>query len=76
MAEERLHKVMAAAGFGSRRGCEEMIVQGRVQVDGRTVSEVGVKVDPAKVSIVVDGKALELPSRHIYIKLNKPRGLH
>jgi 23S rRNA pseudouridine2605 synthase len=75
MAEERLHKVMAAAGFGSRRACEQMIVEGRVQVDGRTVTEVGVKVDPAEVTILVDGKTLSMPSRHIYIKLNKPRGV-
>ena len=75
MAEERLHKVMAAAGFGSRRACEQMIIEGRVQVDGRTVSEVGVKVDPALCSILVDGKMLTVPTRHIYIKLNKPRGV-
>ncbi len=75
MAEERLHKVMAAAGFGSRRACEQMIIEGHVQVDGRTVTEVGVKVDPANVTILVDGQTLSMPTRHIYIKLNKPRGI-
>lgn len=75
MAEERLHKVMAAAGFGSRRTCEQMIVDGLVQINGRTVSEVGVKVDPAHVEITVDGKPLRVPEKHIYIKMNKPRNV-
>lgn len=72
---ERLQKVMAAAGIGSRRACEQMIARGRVQVDGRTVTELGTKVDPQRAQIVVDGKPIDLPRRHQYIKLHKPRGV-
>ncbi len=75
MAEERLHKVMAAAGFGSRRTCEQMIIDGQVQINGRIVTELGVKVDPAQVEILVDGKPLNVPDKHIYIKMNKPRNI-
>ena len=75
MAEERLHKVMAAAGAGSRRKCEEMIAAGRVQVNGHTVTELGVKVDPETVQIAVDGKPLRFHQRHVYVKVNKPRGV-
>jgi len=75
MAEERLHKVMAAAGAGSRRKCEEMIAAGRVQVNGHTVTELGVKVDPERVQIAVDGKPLHFHRRHVYVKVNKPRGV-
>src|SRR5687767_2078046 len=50
---DRLQKVLAAAGVGSRRHCEEMILQGRVEVDGETVTELGVKVDPQRQKIYV-----------------------
>lgn len=75
MAEERLQKVMAAAGVGSRRACEAMIAEGRVKVNGAIVTELGTKVDPALVQITLDGKALHAPQRHIYLKINKPRGV-
>lgn len=75
MAEERLQKVMAAAGVGSRRACEELIVAGKVRVNGRVVSELGTKVDPEQVQITVDGKPVHLPSRHLYLKVHKPRGI-
>ena len=75
MAEERLQKVLAAAGVASRRRCEELITAGHVQVNGYTVTELGSKVDPAQAQIRVDGKLVQLPKQHIYIKLHKPRGV-
>ncbi len=75
MAEERLQKLMATAGLGSRRACEQLILDGRVQVDGRVVVELGARADPAKNRVLVDGKRLSLPDQHIYIKLHKPRGV-
>jgi 23S rRNA pseudouridine2605 synthase len=75
MSEERLQKIMAAAGVDSRRACEQMILDGRVQVNGHTVTELGTKVDPDVVQIAVDGKPIALPKRHIYLKLHKPRGV-
>lgn len=74
MTEERLQKVMAAAGIGSRRSCERLIEAGRVKVNGHTVSVLGTKVDPALVQIVVDGQPLQMPRRFVYYKLYKPRG--
>lgn len=75
MSEERLHKVLAAAGVGSRRACEQMIVDGRVQVNGHTITELGYKVDPTQVQLQVDGKPVHQPKRNQYIKLHKPRGV-
>lgn len=75
MTEERLHKVMAEAGVGSRRACEQMIVAGRVQVNGQTVTELGLKVDPSVAQIAVDGKPLRFHQRHVYVKVSKPRGM-
>ncbi|MEZ4708627.1 MAG: pseudouridine synthase [Caldilineaceae bacterium] len=73
MAEERLQKVMAAAGIGSRRTCEKIIAAGRVKIDGRTVTEMGVKVDPEQAQITVNGRPLKAPARNTYIKMYKPR---
>lgn len=75
MAEERLQKVMAAAGVGSRRACEQLIAAGKVRVNGQLVSELGTKVDPEQVQITVDGKPVHLPQRHVYLKIHKPRGI-
>lgn len=75
MREERLQKVMAAAGVDSRRACEQLILDGRVQVNGHTVTELGTKVDSDVVQITVDGKPIALPKRHLYLKLHKPRGV-
>lgn len=75
MREERLQKILATAGVASRRACEELILAGRVQVNGRTVTELGTKVDPRHVQIQVDGKPVQLPKHHQYIKLHKPRGI-
>ena len=72
----RLHKVLAQAGVASRRAAEEMIAQGRVRVDGRVVREMGVRVDPERSVIHVDGLRVELRSGLQYLALNKPRGVH
>lgn len=70
---ERLQKVLARAGLGSRRACEVLIDQGRVSVDGETVREQGVRVDPATQVIHVDGRRLQLDTDHLTVVLNKPR---
>jgi 23S rRNA pseudouridine2605 synthase len=75
MATERLQKVMAAAGIGSRRKCEELITAGRVQINGKVVNTLGAKADPARDRIVVDGKPLKPVQTHQYYKLHKPRGV-
>ncbi len=72
--EERLQKIIAAAGVASRRKAEELIVQGRVTVNGRAVTELGSKADPARDHIRVDGKLLRRPGRPVYLLLNKPPG--
>src|SRR5438270_3015471 len=74
MAAERLQKIIAAAGIASRRKAEELITQGRVSVNGRTVTELGSKADLKTDHIKVDGKLLQGPERHVYILLNKPKG--
>ena len=72
----RLQKVLAAAGIGSRRACEELIEQGRVEVDGRRVLEQGMRVDPATAVIKVDGMRIPTAPGHVVLALNKPRGVH
>lgn len=77
MAQERLHKVMANAGIASRRACEEMIQAGRVTVNGKVVTELGVKVDSQLDQIRVDGELLKprAPERRSYLMLYKPVGV-
>ncbi len=72
----RLQKVLAAAGIGSRRACEEMIDEGRVEVDGRIVLEQGLRVDPSSSVIKVDGMRIPTAPGHVVLALNKPRGVH
>ena len=72
----RLQKVLAAAGIGSRRACEEMIDEGRVEVDGRIVLEQGLRVDPRSSVIKVDGMRIPTAPGHVVLALNKPRGVH
>lgn len=69
---ERLQRVMADAGIASRRDCERMIEEGLVEVNGTLVADLPAWVDPESDRIVVDGKVLPPPARHIYIMLNKP----
>ena len=71
----RLQKVLAAAGFGSRRACEELIDRGRVEVDGRVVREQGVRVDPQTAVIRVDGQRVPTAAGTVVVAVNKPRGL-
>ena len=69
----RLQKVLAQAGFGSRRKCEIMITDGRVEVDGQLITELGTRVDPKKQEIRVDGSRIRLSNKHITLALNKPK---
>lgn len=71
---ERLQKLISQAGITSRRAAEEMILAGRVSVNGVVVTELGSKADPARDSITVDGKPVRPVSSHLYILLNKPAG--
>jgi 23S rRNA pseudouridine2605 synthase len=71
----RLQKVLAQAGIGSRRACEHLIAQGRVTVDGRTVTEQGMRIDPAKAVVHVDGERVPTAPGHEVWVLNKPRGV-
>ncbi len=70
--QERLQKILARAGFGSRRSCEELILAGRVRVNGQ-VAELGQKADPLIDHITVDGRPLPRSEPLVYIALNKPR---
>jgi len=71
----RLQKVLAAAGIGSRRRCEELMANGHVEVNGQITTQMGIRVDPSVDVIHVDGVRLPPPSDHAYVVLNKPRGI-
>jgi 23S rRNA pseudouridine2605 synthase len=70
----RLQKVLAAAGLGSRRACEDLIAAGRVTVDG-VVAELGTRVDPLTAAVHVDGDRVIVRDDMVYLALNKPRGI-
>lgn len=72
--EERLQKYMASCGIASRRKCEEIILQSRVKVNGRTVNELGFKIDGEKDLVTLDGKLIKKEKNKVYIALNKPKG--
>ncbi|WP_022899109.1 pseudouridine synthase [Humibacter albus] len=72
---ERLQKVMAAAGVASRRVSEQLIVEGRVRVNGDVVRELGSRIDPETDQLEVDGSAVQLDSSKRYVMLNKPTGV-
>ncbi len=73
---ERLQKLMAKAGLGSRRACEEIIAEGRVSINGHIISELGTRADLSRDRIVVDGKPLTLPTGpSVVVMLHKPRGV-
>lgn len=71
----RLQKVLATAGLGSRRACENLITAGRVEVDGVLVTELGVRIDPEKNHVHVDGLRIQLDQSMLTIALNKPLGV-
>lgn len=72
--EDRLQKILAHAGLGSRRACEELIRQGRVTVNG-DVAELGAAADPDRDRIAVDGEPVETDKPRRYVALHKPRGV-
>ena len=74
MEEIRLQKYLATCGIGSRRTCEQYILEGKVQVNGKTVTELGTKVDPMRDVINFEGKKVENKEKKVYILLNKPIG--
>ena len=71
----RLQKLLAQSGVASRRRCEELMLAGLVEVDGEVVTRLGTKVDPRTAVIRVEGRRLPPASDHVYLVLNKPRGV-
>ena len=71
---QRLQKILASAGVGSRRHCEDLILSGRVEVDRRVVNQLGAKADASQQEIRVDGQPLPRP-RLVYFMVHKPRGV-
>ena len=71
----RLQKLLAQSGVASRRRCEELMLTGHVEVDGEVVTRLGTKVDPRTAVIRVEGRRLPPVSDHVYLVLNKPRGV-
>lgn len=69
----RLQKVLAQAGYGSRRKCEQMITDGRVEVDDMLITELGYRVFPQKQTIKVDGSRVHINDRHVTLAVNKPK---
>lgn len=72
----RLQKVLSQAGVASRRVAERMIVDGRVEVDGHIITELGTRVDPTSSVIRVDGTRITVDDSMVYLALNKPVGMH
>jgi 23S rRNA pseudouridine2605 synthase len=75
MAEMRLNKIIADAGITSRRGADELIMDGRVTIDGHQVRELGAKFDPDKVKVAVDGETIVRSMSKTYLVLHKPKGV-
>src|SRR5689334_22830704 len=71
----RLQKLLAQSGVASRRKCEELMLAGLVEVDGEVVTRLGTKVDPHTARIRVQGRRLPPITDHVYLVLNKPRGV-
>src|SRR3954466_8908845 len=71
---ERLQKILSQAGVASRRASEQLMRDGRVTVNGKTVLELGTKADASRDDIRVDGRRIKMPERHIYLLVNKPSG--
>jgi 23S rRNA pseudouridine2605 synthase len=71
---ERLQKILSQAGIASRRASEQLMLDGRVTVNGTTIRELGTKADPRRDEIRVDGRRIAIVEHHRYLLLNKPRG--
>jgi 23S rRNA pseudouridine2605 synthase len=71
----RLNKIIADAGITSRRGADQLIIEGRVTVDGFTVRELGAKYDPDKVKVSIDGETIQRSLSKTYLVLHKPKGV-
>jgi len=71
----RLQKILAAAGLGSRRRCEQLIAAGRVKVDGEAITDQGMRVAPGEAVITVDGTRIHAPEGHLTVALHKPKGV-
>jgi pseudouridine synthase len=71
---ERLQKILSRAGIASRRAGEQLMLEGRVTVNGTTIRELGTKADPTRDDIRVDGRRAKVLERHLYLLLNKPSG--
>jgi pseudouridine synthase len=71
----RLQKILSQAGIASRRAAETLISEGRVDVNGEIVTELGTKADPEKDTIRVDGRRIKVAAEHRYLLMNKPRGV-
>src|SRR5438067_4154738 len=78
--KERIQKILANAGVASRRNVEEMILQGRVAVNGKVLTELPILIDPAKDKVSVDDEPVKLAGKgaekRVYILMNKPRGVY
>lgn len=70
----RLNKFLSNSGIASRRKCDEIILEGKVSVNGKLVTELGMTINEKKDKVAVEGKPVKLPSSFVYIKLNKPKG--
>lgn len=69
----RLNKFLSHCGVASRRTADELIEQGRVEINGRVVTELGTRIDPEKDTVAVDGEKIRLPEKYTYVVLNKPK---
>lgn len=74
MEEIRLQKYLASAGVASRRKCEELILEGKIEVNGKIITELGTKIDPKKNEVKYNGKIVKSEEEKVYILLNKPIG--
>lgn len=72
--KERLQKIIAMAGISSRRAAEKLILEGRVSVNGKTVRQLGVRADPQRDEIRVNGKLISFENNKVYVVMHKPRG--
>ena len=74
MEEMRLQKYLASAGVASRRKCEDLILEGKIEVNGKIITELGTKIDPKKDEVKYNGKIVKSEEEKVYILLNKPIG--